>query len=91
MELLSQKVVVEDLTVEIKIHDLSYRMGFRHGDQPTDHLYVTLTARDFSGRRIWTTHLLRDDGKIKPFSTVAEALSEARARIGVKPDSGQLV
>ena len=82
MELLSQKVVTDNVVIEITVHDLSYRMGFRDGDQPVDHLYVSLAAKDGVGRRVWSTPLLGGDGRVQPFSTVSEALAEAKARIG---------
>lgn len=84
MELLSQKITVDNLTVEISVHDLSFRMGFHPGDIPVNHLYVSLTARDHLGTRLWTTPLLTEDGKIKAFSSVAEAMNDARARISAK-------
>ena len=86
MELLSQKITVDNLMVEISVHDLSFRMGFHPGDVPINHLYVNLTAHDHLGARLWTTPLLTHDGKIMAFSTIAEALSEARARIGATKD-----
>lgn len=86
MQLLSQKVTVDGLTVEISVHDLSYRMGFRPGDIPMNHLYVRLTAYDGLGTRLWTTPLLTDGGKTKAFSSVTEAMSDAKARIGVQQD-----
>ena len=91
MELLAQKVVVDNLTVEITVHDLSYRMGFPEGVIPKNHLYVSLTARDHLKRRIWTTPLLTDDGKIKPFSSISEALFDAKLRIGARPDVDLMV
>ena len=84
MQLRSQKIVVENLTVEISVHDLSFRMGFRENDIPVNHLYVSLTARDFHGKRIWTTPLLSDDGKVQAFSTVSDAFAHARIRLGVE-------
>ena len=84
MQLLSQKVTVDSLTVEISVHDLSYRMGFRADDVPRNHLYVRLTAYDDFGTRIWTTPLLTDGGKTKAFSTIAEAMTDAKTRIGAQ-------
>jgi hypothetical protein len=84
MELLSKKVTIDGLVIEISIHDLSYRMGFRPGDIPINHLFVSFTAQDHRGTRLWTTPLLTDEGKVKPYSSVTEALSDAMARIGVQ-------
>jgi hypothetical protein len=86
MELLTQKVTVDGLTVEISVHDLSFRMGFNMAEVAMNHLYVSLTARDLMGVRLWTTPLLTRDGKIKMYSTVAEAISDAKTRIGVRKD-----
>ena len=86
MELLSQKILVDNLTVEISVHDLSFRMGFRPGDIPINHLYVSLTARDAAGTRLWTTPLLSDTGKIETYSTVTDALADAKARLGIRQD-----
>ena len=81
MELLSKKVAVGKLTIEICVHDLSYRMGFLPDEDPKDHLFVNLVAKDGFGRKVWTTPILCDDGKVKPYSTVTEALSDANKKI----------
>jgi hypothetical protein len=87
MELLSQKVQVGKLTIEICIHDLSYRMGFLPDEEPKDHLFVNLVAKDNSGRKVWSTPILSEDGKVKSYSTVSDALSDARNKIS---ESSQL-
>jgi len=84
MEVLSQKIVVGNLTIEISIHDLSYRMGFSADEQPKNHLFVNIIARDVTGVRLWSTPLLSDDGKIKAYSSVSEALNDAKVRINSK-------
>jgi hypothetical protein len=61
-------------------------MGFQPGDVPMNHLYVSLTAHDDLGTRLWSTQLLTDDGKVKAFSTISEAMAEAKERIGVQVD-----
>jgi hypothetical protein len=81
MELLSQKISFGRLTIEIRVHDLSYRMGFGADEEPRDHLFVNLIAKDTDGRKIWTTPILSEDGKVKPYSTVADALSDAKRKI----------
>ncbi len=81
MELLSQKVVIGNLTIEICVHDLSYRMGFLPGEEPQDHLFVNLIAKDQSGRKIWNTPILSDDGKVKPYSSISDALADAKRKI----------
>lgn len=83
MELLSQIIVVGHLTIEISVHDISHRMGFRDGDEPSNHLFVNLSAKDNMGQRVWTTHLLSEDGKVMPFSDVSSALDEAKRRVGL--------
>ena len=86
MELLSQRITVGTISVEIAVHDLSFRMGFLPGKVPTDHLYVRLTAHDAMGVRLWTTPLLTEKGKIKAFSSVAEAILNAKERISTHDD-----
>ena len=81
MELLSQKVILDKLTIEICVHDLSYRMGFLPDEEPSNHLFVNLVAKDAAGRKVWTTPILTEDGKVKPYSTVSEALEDARRKI----------
>jgi hypothetical protein len=81
MEVLSQKFVADTLTIEISIHDLSYRMGFAPGTEPQNHIFVNVTAKDALGTRLWSTPLLSDDGKIKAYSSVSEALTDAKIRI----------
>ena len=81
MELLSQKVVRGKITIEICVHDLSYRMGFLPDQEPKDHLYVNLIAKDPGGRKIWTTPILTEDGKVKPYSSISDALNDAKKRI----------
>lgn len=81
MELLSQKVALGKITIEICIHDLSYRMGFLPDEEPKDHLFVNLIAKDNGGRKIWTTPILTEDGKVKPYSSITDALGDARRRI----------
>jgi hypothetical protein len=81
MELLSQKVQHGNLTIEICVHDLSYRMGFGPDEEPKDHLFVNLIAKDKGGRKIWNTPILSEDGKVKPYSTVSDALLDARRKI----------
>jgi hypothetical protein len=81
MELLSQKISFGKLTIEIRVHDLSYRMGFRADEEPRDHLFVNLVAKDSDGRKIWTTPILSENGKVKPYSTVADALLDAKRKI----------
>ena len=81
MELLSQKVTLGKLSIEICVHDLSYRMGFLPDEEPRDHLFVNLIAKDEAGRKIWNTPILTDDGKVKPYSTVSEALEDAKRKI----------
>jgi hypothetical protein len=81
MELLSQKVNVGKLTIEICVHDLSYRMGLTDDQDRRDHLFVNLVAKDTTGSKIWATPILSETGKVKPYSTVTEALSDARKRI----------
>jgi hypothetical protein len=81
MEVLSQKFVADNLTIEISVHDLSYRMGFAPGVEPQNHIFVNVMAKDVAGTRLWSTPLLSDDGKIKAYSSVAEALTDAKTRI----------
>jgi hypothetical protein len=81
MELLSQKVNVGNLTIEICVHDLSHRMGLPENETHKDHLFVNLVARDAFGARVWSTAILAEDGKVQPYSTVSEALADARRRI----------
>ena len=82
MELLSQKISIAGLTLEIAVHDLTFPIGFEPGDVPVNHLYVNITGRDASGVRVWTTPLLDDNGKVKAYSTVSDALADAKLRIG---------
>lgn len=86
MEVLSQKIIAENLTIEISIHDLSYRMGFAPGAEPRDHIFVNVIGKDVSGVRLWSTPLLSDDGKIKAYSSVADALTDAKIRINSRSD-----
>ena len=81
MELLSQKVVLDKITIEICVHDLSYRMGFRPDEEPQNHLFVNLIAKDRAGRKVWDTPILAEDGKIKPYSTISDALDDAKRKI----------
>jgi hypothetical protein len=81
MELLSQKIILGKLTIEICIHDLSYRMGFLPDEEPTQHLFVNLVAKDEQGRKVWNTPILSDDGKVKPYSTINDALEDAKRKI----------
>lgn len=81
MELLSQKVRHGSINIEIRVHDLSYRMGFLPHDEPNNHLFVELVAKDLQGRKVWETPILSEDGKVKPYSTVNDALSDARKKI----------
>jgi hypothetical protein len=81
MELLSQKIKIGKITIEICVHDLSYRMGFLPNEEPVDHLFVNLIAKDEQGRKIWNTPILSDDGKVKPYSSVTDALDDARRKI----------
>lgn len=86
MQLLSKKIVVDNITIEITVHDLSFRMGFLEGETPTDHMYVRLTAWDSGGLRLWETPFLADDGKIKAYSTVREAFADVSDRLSsVRP------
>jgi len=81
MELLSQKITLGKLTIEICVHDLSYRMGFLPDEEPTNHLFVNLIAKDDRGRKVWNTAILSEDGKVKPYSTVTDALFDAKRKI----------
>jgi hypothetical protein len=87
MELLSQKVLSGDIIIEICVHDLSYRMGFLPDQEPHDHLFVNLVAKDKQGRKVWNTPILAENGKVKPYSTVSDALLDARRKIS---ESSQL-
>jgi hypothetical protein len=81
MELLSQKIRSGELTIQITVHDLSYRMGMTENADIQNHLYVTLAASDKLGKRLWTTRVLSEDGKVKTYSSVSEALSDVKLRI----------
>jgi hypothetical protein len=81
MELLSKKVVLDNITIEICVHDLSYRMGFQPDEDPQNHLFVNLIAKDRGGRKIWDTPILAEDGKVKPYSTITDALEDAKRKI----------
>ena len=81
MELLSKKISVGQITITIVIHDLSFRMGFGPEDKPTNHLFVTLTATDQLGAKVWTTPVLSENGKVRAYSTINEALEDAERRI----------
>ena len=86
MQLLSKKVIIDNIKIEITVHDLSFRMGFRDGETPTDHMYVRLTAWDSGGVRMWETPFLADNGKIKAYSSVHEALGDVSNRLSsVRP------
>ncbi len=86
MQLLSKKIVVDNITIEITVHDLSFRMGFLEGETPTDHMYVRLTAWDSAGVRLWETPFLAGDGKIKAYSSVQEAFADVSKRLSsVRP------
>lgn len=83
MQLLSKKIVVDNITIEIAVHDLSFRMGFLEGETPTDHIYVRLTAWDMLGVRLWETPFLADNGKIKAYSSAQEAFADVSKRLSV--------
>jgi hypothetical protein len=83
MELLKQKITIDKLTIEITVHDLLYRLSAQEIDVPKNHLYATITARDQLGLRIWTTPMLSEDGKIKAYNSVGEALSDAKRRLSI--------
>ena len=84
MQLLSKKVTIDNITIEISVHDLSFRMGFRDGETPKDHMYVRLTARDASNVQLWETPFLADNGKIRAYSSVQEALSDVTRELAAK-------
>ncbi|HYF67285.1 MAG TPA: hypothetical protein VD884_04075 [Ohtaekwangia sp.] len=83
MEILSKEFAIGNLRLEISVHDLSYRMGLAPDEIHQNHLYVNVTAKDKSGRRLWVTPILSKDGKVKAYSSVNEALNDAKQKISL--------
>lgn len=67
-EVFSKEVLIGDLTIEYSVIE---KEGCR----------VTFTAKDDEHRRIWRTELTDEDGNVKIYPTVQEAINDANRKI----------
>ncbi|HYC83804.1 MAG TPA: hypothetical protein VEB86_01225 [Chryseosolibacter sp.] len=83
MEIYFLEISKGELNFEVAIHDNSDRPISVTGDDPENRppYSVFLTARDEGSRKIWSTPVMTDEGTIKCYASIDEAISDAKARI----------
>jgi hypothetical protein len=82
MEIFCQEINKGPMNFEVSVHDSSERAN--PGTEPNENAppyFVVLTARDESSRKIWTTPVMAEDGAIKSYNSVDEAVEDARKKI----------
>jgi hypothetical protein len=88
MEVFSKEFKVGLLRIEMSVQD-----SFRHvvtneaGSYTLKNFTVYLTAHDIDGRRIWVTPIMDSHGQVKIYSSVEEAVLDARHKLGIQSAS----
>jgi bacterioferritin (cytochrome b1) len=67
-EVFSKEVLIGNLTIEYSVIE-------------KDGCRVTFTAKDEEHRRIWRTELTDEDGHVKVYSSVQEAINDANRKL----------
>jgi hypothetical protein len=67
-EVFSKEVLIGNLTIEFSVIE-------------KDGCRVTFTAKDDEHRRIWRTELTDEDGSVKIYSSVQEAINDANRKL----------
>ena len=67
-EVFSKEVLIGNLTIEYSVID-------------KDGCRVTFTAKDDEHRRIWRTELTDEDGNVKVYSSVQDAINDANRKL----------
>lgn len=69
------------MNIEVSVHDNSeISLAIQDIDsQPP--FYVYLTARDKFSRKIWTTPVMSEEGSLKTYQSIVEALNDAKKKI----------
>lgn len=81
MEIYFKEINKGPLNFELSVHDNSIvenPMESDNNSHPPFHVYIT--ARDEESRKIWKTPLMIE-GKIKAYSSIDEAIEDARDKI----------
>jgi nitrogen-specific signal transduction histidine kinase len=86
MEVYNKVIQVGSLKIEISISDrtntILYQSPSDHQTVATNPYYVNLTARDEDDKRIWQTPVMDDHGEVKFYTSVYEAIEDARRKLG---------
>jgi signal transduction histidine kinase len=93
MEVYNKVIQVGSLKIEISISDRTNTILFQsssdHQTAVTTPYYVNLTARDEDDKRIWQTPVMDDQGDVKFYASVYEALDDTRKKLGEAGDDLQ--
>gem|GEM_PF-5370187 len=83
MEIYFLEISKDGLNFEVSIHDNSNRQISVAGDDPENQppFTVFLTARDDMARKVWATPLTTDDGTIKSYGSIDEAVNDVKSKI----------
>jgi hypothetical protein len=86
MEVYNKAVQVGSLKLEISISDRSntilYQSPEEHEASLASPYFINLSARDENDKRIWQTPVMDDHGEIKYYSSVYEAIEDAKNKLG---------
>lgn len=86
MEVYNKAVQVGSLKLEISISDRSntilYQSPEEHEASLASPYFINLSARDENDKRIWQTPVMDDHGEIKYYSSVYEAIEDAKSKLG---------
>jgi signal transduction histidine kinase len=90
MEVYNKVIQVGSLKIDISISDrantILYQSASDHQTAVTNPYSVNLTARDEDDKRIWQTPVMDDHGEVKYYTSVYEAIEDARTKLG---DAGE--
>jgi hypothetical protein len=83
MEIYFLEINKHGLNVEVSIHDNSDSVTSVASEGPENQppYSVYLTARDETSRKIWSTPVMTEEGTIKSYKTIDEALDDAKSKI----------
>ena len=84
MEIYFREVDLGVLKVEVSVRDnsnnkiYSLKIDDNNFQSP---FYVYLTARDAESRKIWETPMMTDDGQLKSYNSITEALEDVGKKV----------
>jgi hypothetical protein len=81
MEIYYKEISRGKVNFEVSVHDTIDRNNLAIEQSTAPPFFVYLTARDEASRTIWSTPVMSEQGTLKSYDSVAEAILDATRKI----------